>query len=365
MFLQHCPYVFSFSIKFDHLKGNKEVVPWQYLLSLSSWRETIVGNFFPLNFKTKWEYFSFHFTFLQPTSGQWILHGSPPFPGQRGFRNCHGEKWFEERQGSWLLSDPDISKALLGHQNGLPSTQRTGPVPGLWALWLSAGLGKANANAQTWILTSRAMQSRGRKWPSQYSKCIIWRSHEVLGVKTWDLQLHCVLRPHLNLVSNEDSWAAGPQSPRAVRTFGLSVVHGSQPPGILMCSWPSNVWRYWLGHHWEGRLLAPRGQRPGVLRNALWCADSPTTENDLAPDVQLLRPKGGGHEGWGHRDSHSQGQGEKQEPWTLTSNHRNASSNHKTRFFILEFAKLSRLVSNLGQAHTESAFTALRKEAST
>ena len=83
------------------------------------------------------------------------------------------------------------------------------------------------------------------------------------------------------------------------------------------------------------------------------------------PRRKVLRPKEERYEVRGHGDSHSQGRGEKQEQGMLTSNHRNASSNHKAGVFILEFAELSRLVPNLGQARIQKGPSQLRKEAST
>lgn len=62
------------------------------------------------------------------------------------------------------------------------------------------------------------------------------------------------------------------------------------------------------GGYWH---QGDRGQ--GAANHPLVCRQPPAIEHDQAPKVQLLRPKGGGQEGWGHRGGHSQGQGEKQE----------------------------------------------------
>ena len=63
-----------------------------------------------------------------------------------------------------------------------------------------------------------------------------------------------------------------------------------------------------------GRVIGTKEAEAGGAAKHPSVQTAPTTEHDRAPDVQLLRPKGGGCKGRGHRDSHnSQGQGEKQE----------------------------------------------------
>lgn len=87
----------------------------------------------------------------------------------------------------------------------------------------------------------------------------------------------------------------------------LSATKGSDVPR------PTNVWRYWFGHNREGGYWHQGDRGQGAANHLLVCRQPPAIEHDQPPNVQLLRPRGRGQEGRGHRDGHSQGQGEKPE----------------------------------------------------
>lgn len=128
-------YFLSFTLNLTICRIIKFFLDKTWLFLLSSWRGTIFWDFLPSILKRS----AIDFTLLF-TTYLWTWLPTLSWPERFWIWPWGEVVW--RRKGSDLLSDPDISKALLGHQNDLSSAQHPGPEQVCCAPWLTAGHGE-------------------------------------------------------------------------------------------------------------------------------------------------------------------------------------------------------------------------------